>query len=96
MSRVCLRDHKPLEATLQELSPFVDAFISDNFDSKTSASGATARRTTGVETGDQTDDPGRRTDGGERQASDSFGAPVKACAFPARLKFLARGAAFTD
>lgn len=44
---VCLRDQKPLEATLQELSPFVDGCINDNFDSKTSASGATARRTTG-------------------------------------------------
>jgi phosphoribosylanthranilate isomerase len=46
---VCLRDQKPLEATLQELSPFVDGCINDNFDSKTSASGATARRTTADE-----------------------------------------------
>ena len=63
---VCLRDQKPLEATLQELSPFVDGGINDNFDSKTSASGATARRTTG--NGDRGSSPAdcRRRTSGER------------------------------
>jgi phosphoribosylanthranilate isomerase len=36
-------DHKALEATLRELSPFVDAFITDTFDPKTGASGATGK-----------------------------------------------------
>jgi phosphoribosylanthranilate isomerase len=36
-------DHKTLEATLRELSPFVDAFITDTFDPKTGASGATGK-----------------------------------------------------
>jgi phosphoribosylanthranilate isomerase len=38
-----MRDHKALEATLRELSPFVDAFITDTFDPKTGASGATGK-----------------------------------------------------
>ena len=37
------RDDKALEATLSELSPFVDAFITDTFDPKTGASGATGK-----------------------------------------------------
>ena len=36
-------DHKALEAMLRELSPFVDAFITDTFDPKTGASGATGK-----------------------------------------------------
>ena len=38
-----MRDDKALEATLGELSPFVDAFITDTFDPKTGASGATGK-----------------------------------------------------
>ena len=38
-----MRDDKALEATLSELSPFVDAFITDTFDPKTGASGATGK-----------------------------------------------------
>jgi len=38
-----IRDGKALEATLSELSPFVDAFITDTFDPKTGASGATGK-----------------------------------------------------
>jgi phosphoribosylanthranilate isomerase len=38
-----MRDDKALEATVGELSPFVDAFITDTFDPKTGASGATGR-----------------------------------------------------
>ena len=38
-----MRDDKALEATLNELSPFVDAFITDTFDPKTGASGATGK-----------------------------------------------------
>jgi phosphoribosylanthranilate isomerase len=38
-----MRDHKALGATLRELSPFVDAFITDTFDPKTGASGATGK-----------------------------------------------------
>jgi phosphoribosylanthranilate isomerase len=38
-----MRDHKAPEATLRELSPFVDAFITDTFDPKTGASGATGK-----------------------------------------------------
>ena len=38
-----MRDDKALEATLSELSPFVDAFITDTFDPKTAASGATGK-----------------------------------------------------
>jgi phosphoribosylanthranilate isomerase len=37
------RDDKALEATLHELSPFVDAFITDTFDPTTGASGATGK-----------------------------------------------------
>jgi phosphoribosylanthranilate isomerase len=37
------RGDKSLEATLRELSPFVDAFITDTFDPKTGASGATGK-----------------------------------------------------
>jgi phosphoribosylanthranilate isomerase len=40
---VGLREHKALEATLNELSPFVDAFITDTFDPKSGASGATGK-----------------------------------------------------
>ena len=40
---VGMRDQKALEATLRELSPFVDAFITDTFDPKTGASGATGK-----------------------------------------------------
>jgi phosphoribosylanthranilate isomerase len=40
---VGMRDHKELEATLSESSPFVDAFITDTFDPKTGASGATGK-----------------------------------------------------
>ena len=36
-------DDKALEAMLNELSPFVDAFITDTFDPKTGASGATGK-----------------------------------------------------
>jgi phosphoribosylanthranilate isomerase len=36
-------DDKALEATLNDLSPFVDAFITDTFDPKTGASGATGK-----------------------------------------------------
>jgi phosphoribosylanthranilate isomerase len=38
-----MRDNKALEATVSELSPFVDAFITDTFDPKTGASGATGK-----------------------------------------------------
>jgi len=38
-----MRDDKALDATLSELSPFVDAFITDTFDPKTAASGATGK-----------------------------------------------------
>ena len=38
-----MRDDKALEAMVSELSPFVDAFITDTFDPKTSASGATGK-----------------------------------------------------
>ena len=40
---VGMRDNKALETTLSELSPFVDAFITDTFDPKTGASGATGK-----------------------------------------------------
>jgi phosphoribosylanthranilate isomerase len=40
---VGLRDDKALAAMIRELSPFVDAFISDTFDPKTGASGATGK-----------------------------------------------------
>jgi phosphoribosylanthranilate isomerase len=40
---VGMHDNKILEATLNELSPFVDAFITDTFDPKTGASGATGK-----------------------------------------------------
>jgi phosphoribosylanthranilate isomerase len=38
-----MRDDKTLETMLSELSPFVDAFITDTFDPKTGASGATGK-----------------------------------------------------
>ena len=38
-----MRDSKALEAMVDELSPFVDAFITDTFDPKTGASGATGK-----------------------------------------------------
>jgi len=38
-----MRDDKALEAMVSELSPFVDAFITDTFDPKTGASGATGK-----------------------------------------------------
>jgi phosphoribosylanthranilate isomerase len=38
-----MRDQQTLEATLRELTPFVDAFITDTFDPKTGASGATGK-----------------------------------------------------
>jgi phosphoribosylanthranilate isomerase len=38
-----MRDDKALEGTLSELSPFVDAFITDTFDPNTGASGATGK-----------------------------------------------------
>ena len=38
-----MRDDKALEAMLRELSPFVDAFITDTFDPNTGASGATGK-----------------------------------------------------
>ena len=38
-----MRDDKALEATVNELSPFVDAFITDTFDPETGASGATGK-----------------------------------------------------
>ena len=37
------RDDKALEAMVSELSPFVDAFITDTFDPRTGASGATGK-----------------------------------------------------
>ena len=40
---VGMRDDQALEAMLRELSPFVDAFITDTFDPKTGASGATGK-----------------------------------------------------
>ena len=40
---VGMRDHKALDETLNDLSPFVDAFITDTFDPKTGASGATGK-----------------------------------------------------
>ncbi len=40
---VGLHDDKILEATLRELSPIADAFITDAFDRKTGASGATGK-----------------------------------------------------
>jgi phosphoribosylanthranilate isomerase len=40
---VGMRDHQALEATLRELSPFVDGFITDTFDPNTGASGATGK-----------------------------------------------------
>jgi phosphoribosylanthranilate isomerase len=38
-----MRDDKTLERTVSEFSPFVDAFITDTFDPKTGASGATGK-----------------------------------------------------
>jgi phosphoribosylanthranilate isomerase len=38
-----MRDDKALEAMVSELSPFVDTFITDTFDPKTGASGATGK-----------------------------------------------------
>jgi phosphoribosylanthranilate isomerase len=38
-----MRDDRALEAMVCELSPFVDAFITDSFDPKTGASGATGK-----------------------------------------------------
>lgn len=38
-----MHDDRTLEAMLTELSPFVDAFITDTFDPKTGASGATGK-----------------------------------------------------
>jgi phosphoribosylanthranilate isomerase len=38
-----MRDDKALEAMVSELSPLVDAFITDTFDPKTGASGATGK-----------------------------------------------------
>ena len=38
-----MRDEKALEGMLRELSPFVDAFITDTFDPNTGASGATGK-----------------------------------------------------
>jgi phosphoribosylanthranilate isomerase len=38
-----MRDARVLEATVNELSPLVDAFITDTFDPKTGASGATGK-----------------------------------------------------
>ena len=40
---VGMRDDKALETTVNELSPFVDAFITDTFDPNTGASGATGK-----------------------------------------------------
>ena len=40
---VGMRDDKALEATVHELSPFVDAFITDTFDPISGASGATGK-----------------------------------------------------
>jgi len=40
---VGMHDEKTLEAMVNELSPFVDAFITDTFDPKTGASGATGK-----------------------------------------------------
>ena len=40
---VGMRDDKTLEDTASELSPFVDGFITDTFDPKTGASGATGK-----------------------------------------------------
>jgi len=40
---VGMRDDKALEAMARELSPLVDAFITDTFDPKTGASGATGK-----------------------------------------------------
>jgi phosphoribosylanthranilate isomerase len=40
---VGMQDEKTLEAMVSKLSPFVDAFITDTFDSKTGASGATGK-----------------------------------------------------
>jgi phosphoribosylanthranilate isomerase len=40
---VGVRDDKALEAMVSELSPLVDAFITDTFDPKTGASGATGK-----------------------------------------------------
>jgi phosphoribosylanthranilate isomerase len=38
-----MRDDRALEAMLRELTPFVDAFITDTFDPNTGASGATGK-----------------------------------------------------
>jgi phosphoribosylanthranilate isomerase len=38
-----MRDEKALEAMLRQLSPFVDAFITDTFDQNSGASGATGK-----------------------------------------------------
>lgn len=38
-----MHDDKTLEATVNEISSFVDAFITDTFDPKTGASGATGK-----------------------------------------------------
>jgi phosphoribosylanthranilate isomerase len=40
---VGMRDDQALDATLSDSSPFVDAFITDTFDPKTGASGATGK-----------------------------------------------------
>jgi phosphoribosylanthranilate isomerase len=40
---VGMQDEETLEAMVSKLSPFVDAFITDTFDSKTGASGATGK-----------------------------------------------------
>jgi phosphoribosylanthranilate isomerase len=74
---VGMGDDKALEAMVPELSPFVDAFITDTFDAKTAASGATgkthdwrvSRRLVG--TCRSTGDSRRRTHAGKRQERDS-------------------------
>ena len=40
---VGMQENEALETTARELSPFVDAFITDTFDAKTGASGATGK-----------------------------------------------------
>jgi len=72
-----MRDEKALEGMLRELSPFVDAFITDTFDPNTGASGATGKthqwRVSRVLGGScrPTSYSRRRAHARERQASDS-------------------------
>jgi hypothetical protein len=91
-----LRNQKPLEATLQELSLFANAFINDNFDSRPARRAQLQDARLGWRPRIRPMILAGGLTPGERQASDSFGAPVKACAFPPARSSFAPGAVFTD